>query len=352
MRGLRVNRIIPTVWRFQDTLTLFLLSMHTSILSATLEWRKSTPMPEPRSGYAAGVLDGKLVIAGGTYWEGSPGNWKTKIFTAIVHTFDPATEQWEKIPELPVALGYAASATVRNKLYVLGGYTGQYANRKIYTLEKGSRGYVWKVFGDLPDGRLFARAEVVASSIYLLGGSSQFEPLDAAGTCCTSSTATQTFFKLDTTPASLDWRSLAPFPGPRRWLFSTTTDGHYIWMFGGADQEKAKDPVKRFREVFRYRIREGKWEPMPLLPEGAVEAAPLTPVNAGGRILLVSYAKKVWELNPANGQFELITPLPEEAFVDVFVWLNNRIVGAGGENRLNGPRRRSEWTFVGRFVEH
>ena len=36
--------------------------------------------------------------------------------------------------------------------------------------------------------------------------------------------------------------------------------------------------------------------------------------------------------------------------VDKFVWLKGMVIGAGGENKLGGPRRRSEWTFIGRFV--
>ena len=28
---------------------------------------------------------------------------------------------------------------------------------------------------------------------------------------------------------------------------------------------------------------------------------------------------------------------------------NNQIIGSGGENKIEGPRRRSEWTFIGRF---
>ena len=39
-----------------------------------LTWNLSTPMPEPRSDYAVGAMDGKLIIAGGTWWMGSKGN--------------------------------------------------------------------------------------------------------------------------------------------------------------------------------------------------------------------------------------------------------------------------------------
>ena len=69
---------------------------------AEITWRESTPMPEPRSGYAAGALDGRLVLAGGTYWEGTKGNWTKKIFTPATHAFDPVSQQWQKLPDAPV----------------------------------------------------------------------------------------------------------------------------------------------------------------------------------------------------------------------------------------------------------
>ena len=85
-----------------------------------LQWRKSTPLPEPRAGHAAGLLDGKFVIAGGTWWEGEKGNWTQKIFSASTHAFDPDTESWERLPDAPFPFGYAAYTVVENRLYVLG----------------------------------------------------------------------------------------------------------------------------------------------------------------------------------------------------------------------------------------
>jgi hypothetical protein len=43
--------------------------------------------------------------------------------------------------------------------------------------------------------------------------------------------------------------------------------------------------------------------------------------------------------------------LPQDASVSSFVWIDPLIVGAGGENSIESPRRRSEWTFMGRLSE-
>ena len=321
-----------------------------SVDGLSLQWTKSTPFPEPRTDYAAGVLDGKLVIAGGTYWEGSKGHWVKKHFSPSTHAFDPITQVWEKLPDLPTPLGYAASAVVGNKLFVLGGYTGTEVSRKIYTLARTPSGYAWKDFGVLPVDRVFAGAVSVGRRIYLLGGTTQFEPLDPTGTCCTSKTATNSFMVLDTTRPEKGWSQLAPLPDPRRWGFSTATEGKSIWMFGGTFQAKSQDPIANYNTlVFRYDIAQVRWEAMKPLPEANPKAGPPSPVVVNEKIILITNIKKVWQLDLRTLEYSELSPLPEAASVDKFVWLKDRIIGAGGENDIEGPRRRSEWTFIGRF---
>jgi N-acetylneuraminic acid mutarotase len=314
-----------------------------------LHWKKSTPLPEPRAGHAAGVLDGKFVIAGGTFWEGEKGNWTQKIFSASTHAFDPDTETWERLPDAPIAFGYAAYTVVDNRLFVLGGFDGRKESRKILTLHKEGNEYVWKTFGELPETRLFAWAGSSGSSLYLLGGVVQFEPLDEAGTCCTSKTATNSLSVLDTASPEKGWQELTPYPGEKRWLFSADGNGESIWMFGGIDSPEAGTPPTRFNFALRYELKQDLWQELPSLPPETLEATPLVPLHIPGKILFMSFSKTVWQFDLQSMEYTTLTPLPEEAFVDRFAWLNHRIIGAGGENKIESPRRRSEWTFIGEF---
>jgi len=68
---------------------------------------------------------------------------------------------------------------------------------------------------------------------------------------------------LDTSDPAKRWRPLPPFPGAKRWLFSTETDGKFIWVFGGIYQAEQKDPTTQLDEVQRYNIAAGTWESMP-----------------------------------------------------------------------------------------
>ncbi len=329
-----------------------LLALHVVSQAAQPErlyWTKSTPLPEPRAGHAAGVLDGKLVIAGGTYWEGEKGNWTKKIFSARTHAFDPATHTWEQLPDAPMPFGYAAFTVVKNRLFVLGGYDGKKESRKILVLSKQGTEYVWEIFGELPDTRLFGWAGGIGSSIFLLGGVTRFEPTDDAGSCCTSATATNRLQMLDTTAPDQGWHELPPYPGGKRWLFSAETDGDNLWMFGGIYTANGEDPPEQFRQVLRYSLTEKVWHKLSPLPPDTLTATPLSPLFVGGKILFMSFSKTVWELDPVTQEYSRLSPLPEEAFVDKYVWLNGQIIGTGGENKIEGPRRRSEWTFIGKF---
>jgi N-acetylneuraminic acid mutarotase len=314
-----------------------------------LRWSLSTPLPEPRSDYAAGVVAGKLVIAGGTFWTGSKGNWIKKHFSASVHAFDPGSQTWEQLPDLPVPLGCAGGAVIGDRLFVVGGFTGSEVNRKIFVLERRQGSYTWSEFGEMPFDRVYPRAVSVGSSLYLVGGTTQFEPRDPTGTCCSSKTATRSLLVLDTARAKNEWHELASFPGPLRFYFSAETDGRAIWMFSGIYQGSPADPITTYDNVSRYDIALGKWENANKLPQVSQATNPPSPVFVGDGIVLINDFKKVWKLDLSKQTYRELSPLPEAAALDRFVWRDGKIIGASGENFIDPPRRRSEWVFVGRF---
>jgi sialate O-acetylesterase len=306
-------------------------------------------MPETRSDYAAGVVGGQLIVAGGTFWTGTKDHWIQKQFSASTHAFDPRSETWHELPAMPFPLGGAASAVVDGKLFVTGGFTGTHLNRKILVLEKTNDRYSWKEFGEFPFDRFYPRAVGIGKLLYVVGGTLKFEPRDPTGTCCTSKTATRTLLVLNTQRPQDGWKELAPFPGDPRFYFNTETDGKNVWMFGGIYQSNPKDPVTQFNDVCRYDPAKGKWEQLKPLPELSKEGNNPSPVFVGDGFVLINDFQKVWKLDLAAHEYRELARLPEAASVDRFVSIGNEIIGSSGENFIQGPRRRSEWVFVGRF---
>jgi N-acetylneuraminic acid mutarotase len=318
--------------------------------SWSLQWTQSASFPEPRAGYAAGVLDGKLVIAGGTYWQGVKDHWTKKLYSASTHAFDPASQRWEKLPDLPIPLGYPAAAVVGNKLYVLGGYTGSAVNQKIFTLQKIGSRYTWSVLGNMSSQRIFASAVSVGKTIYLVGGTTAFEPVDAVGTCCTTNTVTSTLLAFDTDHPARSWQQLSSYPAKARWLPAVTSDGKSIWLFGGIFKAEPRASVTKFDEVLRYDLSQGKWYVMAPLPKGVADLQSLTSLAIEDRILLFTGQRNVWQVDLHTQQYAETTPMPQAVAVDQFFWLHQQIIGAGGESQIEGPRRRSPWTFIARLV--
>jgi uncharacterized repeat protein (TIGR01451 family) len=81
-------------------------------------WREVTPLPEPR-GYASAVeIDGLYYVVGGV----------DQVVTSTYHVhsstyrYNPASDAWIQLADLPQALGGVALATANGKLYAFGGF--------------------------------------------------------------------------------------------------------------------------------------------------------------------------------------------------------------------------------------
>src|SRR6185312_7714702 len=79
-------------------------------------WRERAELSLARAGYMAGVIHGKYVIAGGSYWRDKKKQW-----TDEVHVYDPAHDRWRHCSRLPGPRRDAASVSVGGNLYLFGG---------------------------------------------------------------------------------------------------------------------------------------------------------------------------------------------------------------------------------------
>jgi hypothetical protein len=196
----------------------------------------------------------------------------------------------------------------------------------------------------MPEARLFDVAATIGRTIYVSGGTREFEPFDAKGTCCTSRTACTTLWSLDTRNLAASWKVLAPFPGKPRWTQRVVAVGQSLYAFGGRYQARTEDPVSTYNEVWRYDTGTDRWSLVAKLPEVMQGSAP---VAIHGQIVLVGESQTVLAFDPATLEYRALSALPRPASVDDFVLMGSLLVGAMGENAVEGPRRRSVWSFIG-----
>ncbi len=87
---------------------------------ATNTFSPGPAMDSVRSGHAAEVVNGKIVVAGGEV----PG---PNRLARTAEVFDPATEQWSFLPDPTVTVHGVASASWNGRFYLLGGATVAYS---------------------------------------------------------------------------------------------------------------------------------------------------------------------------------------------------------------------------------
>jgi N-acetylneuraminic acid mutarotase len=85
----------------------------------TEEWSRGPDMPMPRHHLVAAGLDGKLYVVGGRAGLLDTNNAIPP--TGEFDRYDPKTEEWERLPELPFPAGYPGITTAAGKVVVVGG---------------------------------------------------------------------------------------------------------------------------------------------------------------------------------------------------------------------------------------
>ena len=206
---------------------------------ATDSWEVDTnnggtlaPLPEPRSfSLHCSVIEGKIhAIAG----------WENGVYKGDHFIYDPVTNNWitgESIPEYPIG---QFCAVFENKIYVFGGWWGQYKNT-VYEYSNG----VWTKKAPMPTPRNHGTACMFNRKIYVIGGEGGQPALQQS---------------LDVVevydPVSNTWATdFTPMPEANRfsgWSGTPARDGA-IYIFAR-------------NKVFVYNIYADKWDTLSKMP--------------------------------------------------------------------------------------
>ncbi|MGZ5186794.1 MAG: Kelch repeat-containing protein [Caldimonas sp.] len=173
----------------------------------TKRWSEAAPLPAPRGGHAAAVLDGRIHVIGG-------GN---SVSTIADHdAFDPATGRWQRLAPLPRSEGSPAAVVFGGKLYAIGGRSGASDFGDVYVYDDARD--AWSA-GPPIEPRGTAGAVEICGAIHLFGGESQ-----ALGKSLAS------VLRLD--PASGRWQEQAPMPTARNFARAVRF-GSAVYVVGG-----------------------------------------------------------------------------------------------------------------------
>lgn len=130
-----------------------------ALVSPAAGWESRAPLPTPRAEVAGTQWRGDIAVVGG--FAGTSGS-------QVVEVYDPDTNTWRRLPDLPIAVHHPMAAAAGGKLYVAGGHLGEGRGptRAAFAFD-GAR---WRALRPMPSARGAGAAAVAAGKLYVVGG--------------------------------------------------------------------------------------------------------------------------------------------------------------------------------------
>lgn len=224
-------------------------------------WRAVADFPSPFNHPAAGVIDGKIYVAG--FYAGTS---LTGPATGRTFVYDPAADRWTEKQALPAGTERAGGcvAVLDTKLYVFGGGTSGDATSfaSVYDSANDS----WHTLPPLPETREHCAAFASGGKLYVIGGRTHDIPEFRPTT-------------LEFDPGAETYAEKTPIPVPRGGLAGAVLAGR-LFVFGG---EGADNSLGVFDDIDAYDAATDSWQKFPplIVPRHGFGAATL-----GDRIYL------------------------------------------------------------------
>jgi N-acetylneuraminic acid mutarotase len=181
-------------------------------------WTTLTPMPTPRGGLTAAVIDGKLYVVGG-FPQCPPC---TPQF-GVLEVYDPTNDTWETRAPMPTPREGAGVAVRDGKLYVVGGFVRPdfvtIGTLEVYDPETDT----WVTKAPMPTDRYYLAVGVMNGRLYAAGGYSW-----------TLSENVSTMEEYD--PSTDSWETRAPMP-TACWDLDAGVIDNQLYVVGGANEK-------------------------------------------------------------------------------------------------------------------
>jgi hypothetical protein len=137
---------------------------------ATGEWTALDDMPRPRDHFYAVVVDDKLYAVGGRV-DGAGNRFQDAQQVKQVDVYDFGTGDWSTLPaaaNIPVARAGAATVVVDGEIIVLGGEARGQAYDRVDAFDPSTN--TWRVLTDLPTPRHGIQGAVCNGAVYIASG--------------------------------------------------------------------------------------------------------------------------------------------------------------------------------------
>ena len=313
------------------TITLLLGNLAAHAQESPLAFEGLPPMPAALTGHFAGTVNGVLVVAGGTSFEGVTGApptqyWHNKIYRLA----DVSPRTWHYVATLAAPRANGASVTHTSGTYLIGGGNGrQFYDDVMLLAELGGELGVSVLPERMPAPVGYPGATLLDDVLYVCGGQSDLS----------SGVASNALWSLDLANPDAKWAVLEPLPGEGRISPAMAELGGSLYVVGGMGLSNGADG-KEFRtllsDAWRYTPGKG-WSEAPPLPHPLAGAAASSVGNMhlllyGGETGASTYSNEVLALTPTLKAWNVVGQLGEPiANAPATLW-KDAVVIPGGDS--------------------
>lgn len=292
---------------------------------AGIEWKSLADAPQNKFESMGAVVNGKLYVMGG-YRNASVEA------TAQVASFDPATDTWTTLRDMPEPLSHSGTATDKHYIYLAGGYVGDWqgtstpVTRHVWRYDTSKD--AWTSMLSLPANRSASALVRVGRKLHFFGGLDQ-RKRDRAD-----------HWTLDLRHPTR-WIAAPSMPDPRNHLGYVETGGNIYAIGGQHDLDEAHgndDQVDAFNVVTNV------WTQVASLPQPTSHTHNATLSNGGNVIILGGSTtdekplQDLMEYNPATNKWTSIGQLPIPLSAAVGRLLDGHFIITGGTSGASQPR--------------
>lgn len=263
------------------------------------------------------AVDGRLYVFGG-YTDTS-----YIPLTRRADVYDPRSDRWSELPDMPMAITHAGVATDGANIYLAGGVVGSGAGDKIsattavwrYTIASQQ----WTSIPSLPEPRGAGDLALLGRTLHFFGGTGidRYVSEDEHWT-----------LSLDD---GTEWTPAAPLPNARNHLAAAVVDGA-LYVIGG--QYGHNETLVTQRSVQLYDAAQDQWIERAPLPAGRSHIATAV-VNGqiyvfGGEEQHGVAQDEVFVYDPRTNAWTSATPLPLPRLSGVAGVIDGAILYTGG----------------------
>jgi sialidase-1 len=215
------------------------------------------------SGAGMVMVDGQIYLMGGFIPAGDETQDVNRRSSRWAHRYDPKTDQWTRLPDLPGRREYTRAVAAEGAVYVLGGASQDrptVPSAEVYRLDTANPNAGWKTLPSMQVARTHQSVEKIGHQIIVAGGNRY----DFAEKGYSPKTIQSTAESLDLSATDQGWTSVAPIPGSPRGWSATAALGGKMYMLGGVTWTA---PVRqRLTESLAYDPQQDAWKKLADFP--------------------------------------------------------------------------------------